>query len=49
MSMGNYMRVECLPPCVMATSETPVGIDHPTVRPENFEPDTEDDEPESGQ
>jgi hypothetical protein len=37
MSMGNYLCVAALPVVVMAASTQPVGLDHPTVVPENFE------------
>jgi len=41
MSMGNYMSARALAEGVMATKEPTVGMDHPTVRPANFDPDTE--------
>lgn len=41
MSMGNYLRVGGLPDDVMAACNQPLGFDHPTVVPANFEPDDE--------
>lgn len=43
MSMGNYMRLGTVQSGTMAASEHTVGIDHPTVRPTNFDP--EEDRP----
>jgi hypothetical protein len=37
MSMGNYLCVAALLLAVVAASTQPVGLDHPTVVPENFE------------
>jgi len=50
MSMGNYFRGAHELQTVMATRQ-PTGIDHLTVVPTNFEPDTEDpaDEDETAQ
>ena len=45
MNMGNYMIVASLALDTMATTNQPVGIDHPTVRPANFEPDENPGEP----
>ncbi len=39
MSMGNYMGLGVVRPDTMAATEHTVGIDHPTVRPTNFDPD----------
>ncbi len=39
MSMGNYMREAAVRPDTMAVSDHTVGIDHPTVRPTNFDPE----------
>ena len=39
MSMGNYLGIQDLPPSVMAARNQPLGFDHPTVVPANFEPD----------
>lgn len=44
--MSNFKRVEPLPRGAMATSDVPpVGIDHPTVVPTNFDP-TETERPD---
>ena len=50
MSMGNYFSVLSVRPLVMAASNQPLGVDHTTIVPENFEPDaagSESDEPTS--
>lgn len=39
MSMGNYMRVGAEETGTMAVTDHPVGIDHLTVRPTNFDPE----------
>jgi hypothetical protein len=44
MSMGNYLMMEALQIDVMATSKTPLGVNHTTVVPENFDPETGDRE-----
>ncbi len=52
MSMGNYMRVRGVHQDTMSTKEPTLGMDHPTVRPANFEPETEsadEDDPDSEQ
>lgn len=41
MSMSNYLCVRHQDERVMATSEHTMGVDHPTVVPENFEPESE--------
>ena len=41
MSMGNYLSIERLSPSVMAARNQPVGLDHLTVVPTNFEGETE--------
>lgn len=41
MSMGNYLSMRGLPTNVMAARNEPLGFDHPTVVPTNFEPDSE--------
>lgn len=50
MSMGNYLRIQELPVSVMAARNQPLGFDHPTVVPANFEPDDQQelDEEKSG-
>jgi hypothetical protein len=48
MSMGNYFSVLSVGKVVMAASKQPLGVDHTTIVPENFEPDaagSESDEP----
>jgi len=40
MSMGNYLTVERLGSDAMATKRPTVGVDHPTVVPSNFHPDS---------
>jgi hypothetical protein len=47
MSMGNYMSVATLYSLTMAASTPTVGIDHPTVRPANFDPEEESEHEES--
>lgn len=51
MSMGNYLSGGDVPQAVMAARNEPLGCDHPTVVPANFEPDdqqsTDDAESES--
>jgi hypothetical protein len=45
--MGNYMGVRTGEVDTMAVTDHPVGIDHPTVRPTNFDPEedrTDEDE-----
>jgi hypothetical protein len=42
MIMGNYLSLRRVGSIVMAVRETPVGIAHPTVVPENFEPEESD-------
>ncbi|SDJ78533.1 hypothetical protein SAMN05216226_10963 [Halovenus aranensis] len=42
MSMGNYLTVLSVILGVMAASNQTVAVDHPTVVPENFDPETED-------
>jgi len=44
MSMGNYLRKQDVRMGVMAASDQPVGVDHPTIVPENFEADARDRE-----
>ncbi len=39
MSMGNYLSIQDLPESVMAARNQPLGFDHPTVVPANFESD----------
>ncbi len=41
MSMGNYLTILVVCCCVMAASNQTVAVDHPTVVPENFEPEAE--------
>lgn len=41
MIMGNYLGVVAVGMCTMAT-EHAGGMDHPTVVPENFEPEDEE-------
>jgi hypothetical protein len=51
MIMGNYLSLRRVGSIVMAVRETPVGIAHPTVVPENFEPeesDADEDRPDDG-
>ncbi len=50
MSMGNYLSAQDLPLSVMAARNEPLGFDHPTVVPANFESDDQQsvDEEESG-
>lgn len=43
MSMGNYMSGTALFQQTMAATTPAVGIDHPTVRPRNFDPEADDD------
>jgi len=43
MSIGNYLSVDGLK-AGMATRRAPGGIDHPTVVPENFDPDATDED-----
>ena len=38
MSMGNYFSVLAVRVGVMAASNQPLGVDHTTIVPENFEP-----------
>ncbi len=38
MSMGNYFSVPSVSITVMAASNQPLGVDHTTIVPENFEP-----------
>jgi hypothetical protein len=40
MSMGNYLNVGPVHSHVMAATETTVAVDHPTVVPSNFDPET---------
>jgi hypothetical protein len=40
MSMSNYLYVRHERSDVMATRESPIGVDHPTIVPENFEPES---------
>jgi hypothetical protein len=42
MSMGNYLRHGLVDVIVMAISKTPLEIQHPTVVPANFDPETGD-------
>jgi hypothetical protein len=45
MSMGNYLCLRDVAKTVMAVTETAtMGIDHPTVVPENFDPEAESGE-----
>ncbi len=44
MSMGNYLMVGRVGSAVMATSKTPMGVNHTTVVPENFDRETGDRE-----
>lgn len=44
MRMGNYLMMGTLQCGVMATSKTPMGVDHTTVVPENFDPEIGDRE-----
>lgn len=42
MSMGNFLRVWPVDIDVMAASNQPVGVDHVTIVPENFDSGQED-------
>jgi hypothetical protein len=44
MSMGNYLYARRVRMDVMSASTHPVGLDHLTVVPENFDPDADDNE-----
>lgn len=39
MSMSNYLCLDGLLPTTMSASTSPIGLDHPTTIPENFEPE----------
>ncbi len=40
MSMGNYLNVGGVDSDTMATRQSTVGVDHPTVVPANFDPES---------
>lgn len=44
MSMGNYLCRWLLAVDTMATKQPAVGVDHPTVVPENYDADAADDD-----